>query len=418
MSIKTKVPLDSLKMGMTCSQPVFGEDGVMLISGNTRITEQVVRRLRDRNISFLDIDPRDLRSSKTTSKRKRQSDPTEDAVWQRAVPLKSFLVDQYTEGLNQQLIKQVQRRYQQSKQQFSILEHRIRQQNLSSVVGIRDLTIDYAREMIQDHDQTVVAIGDLDDESWWAIRSTRLAITAMAIAIDLDFDGPQALEIGLAGMLHNTGLIAMDAIYRRPVSEMNSEQLWEYMKHPILTSRLIGQAVEVPHSISMAVEQIHEQYDGTGFPYSIRRRRIHQYARILNVAEAYVRLTSATPDHPALVPHDAMGFLLHQAAKGIFDPNAVRSLLNSQTLFPLGSHVELNDGTQCQVARRPREGYVNPVVIDETGKRMDLESVPLKIVRPIVSKQRSEIRLSVPEMCDRRWDSVVGLSYGSQHDAA
>ena len=409
MSSKIRLSIDEIKLGTTCTHPISGEDGILLLGANTRITEQVLNGLRERNIHVLEIDPRDLRSSKPAPRKRKKKPKSSEGVWGHAVPLKSMLVDHSGEGANLEHAKKVKLCYELSKQRFEVLQHRILDHNLKSVVGIKDLTMDYAREMVQDHDQTIGVVGQLENDHPWATRSTRLAITAMAMAIDLHLDGPQSVEVGLTGMLQSAGMIAMDAIFQRPVSEMTPDELWDFQKHPLFAARAIQEAVEVPHNISIAVQQIQEQFDGSGFPLGLVGYRIHQYARILNVAEAYVRLTSSSTARPALVPHDAMGFLLHQGAKGVFDPKSIRALLNTQTLFPLGSLIELNDGNQYEVVRRPRAGYANPIVVRDDGLRIDLENSPLKIVRPIISDNAQETRLSRSEMSDRQWDALMGL---------
>ena len=38
------------------------------------------------------------------------------------------------------------------------------------------------------------------------------------------------------------------------------------------------------------MEQVHEQFDGSGYPRGVKSHRIHNYARILNVVDSYLQL--------------------------------------------------------------------------------------------------------------------------------
>jgi hypothetical protein len=154
----------------------------------------------------------------------------------------------------------------------------------------------------------------------------------------------------------------------------------------------------------MAIQQVHEQFDGSGYPYGVKGRRIQVYARILNVVDTYLDLASTMPHRQAIVPHDALGFMLHQASRGMFDPQVMRAFLSIETLFPLGSMVELNSGEIAQVIRRPRNGFASPVLLGPDGKRIELESqTEVKVVRPACDPGIDQMRLTKEMMQSSNW---------------
>jgi hypothetical protein len=123
----------------------------------------------------------------------------------------------------------------------------------------------------------------------------------------------------------------------------------------------------------------------------------------LNVVDSYLQLTTGTPLRAAIVPHDALGLMLHQASRGLFDPKVVRAFLNIETLFPLGSLVELNSGQTAQVIRRPRTGFSAPVLVGIDGKRIELETTNLEIVRPVRDEAIEQMRLTPEVMQASDW---------------
>jgi hypothetical protein len=73
-------------------------------------------------------------------------------------------------------------------------------------------------------------------------------------------------------------------------------------------------------------------------------------SRILNVAHRYERLINAAPER-AVSPHTAMLALMQNARKEC-DPRVVRALYQAFGLFPVGTVVELTDGSLAVVTKK------------------------------------------------------------------
>ncbi|HCS54011.1 MAG TPA: hypothetical protein DIW81_20895, partial [Planctomycetaceae bacterium] len=66
-----------------------------------------------------------------------------------------------------------------------------------------------------------------------------------------------------------------------------------------------------------------------------------------------------------------------------FEPKVIKALLQAVCLYPLGSYVQLNDGTIAIVVRTNLEAYDKPVVkmlYDSKGHKMPTSSIDLSIV--------------------------------------
>ena len=84
--------------------------------------------------------------------------------------------------------------------------------------------------------------------------------------------------------------------------------------------------------------------------------------------------------------------MLQQAARGVFDPLVVRAFVNIETMFPLGSEVELESGQKAQVIRRPLSGYSPPILLGVDGNRIDMALDPsVKIVRPVINHRQMRV---------------------------
>lgn len=409
------ISIDELRVGVTCSHPVEGDHGVLLLGANTRITQQVIAGLRDRGITSIEVDPRDLAAMRGGSKKKRAATNRDRATlgqWPKMKPVKEMLIDRHDEGLSPERSRRLASAMEQAKRRMEDLKEQITSRCIRSVAQLLDVSDGYARSIIDDHDQTIGVVGYIEKQFDADERSVRMSTLGMAIAIELGLDGPQMLDIGMAGLLHDIGLYAMDPKFLDRGREMSASDWWEYKKHPNVSVSCIADAIDVSESVQLAIQQVHEQFDGSGYPRGLKAHRIHLNARILNVVNAYLRLTSSAHQRSGIVPHDALGLILHLASRGMFDPQVIRAFLSIETLFPLGSTVELSSGQMAQVIRRPRSGFAAPVVISDEGTRIEMETTNLEIVRPICDEDSGQVRMLPEQMLQSNWhpagpDSVI-----------
>jgi HD-GYP domain-containing protein (c-di-GMP phosphodiesterase class II) len=388
----------------------------LLLGANTRITQQVISGLRDRGITSIEVDPRDLAAMRGGANKPKKAassrDRAPDGQWTKSKPVRDMLVDRFEEPLSPERARRLGAAMEQAKRRMEDLKNKIPTSGIRSVSQLVDVSDGYARSIVDDHDQTIGVVGYIERDFDADERSVRMSTLGMAVSIELGFDGPQMLEIGMAGLLHDIGLYAMDPKFLDRKQEFSETDWWEYQKHPNISVACIADAIDVSESVHLAIQQVHEQFDGTGYPRGIKAHRIHLNARILNVVDAYLRLTSSASRRDAIVPHDALGLILHLASRGLFDPQVIRAFLSIETLFPLGSTVELSSGQRAQVIRRPRSGFAAPVVVNDDGDRIEMETTNLEIVRPICDEDSGQVRMLPEQMLNSNWhpagpDSVV-----------
>lgn len=404
------ISIDQLRVGVTSSHPLEDENGLLLLSENTCITEQLINGMRERGIDSIQVDARDVdalcggaKKPKARISRESDRDDSENR-WVHSKPVKDMLIDRHDEGLDEHRGEQLTRAMGMAKRRIDELRAEMLQEKIRSVGAVTQISDVYAHSMVDDHDQTLGSLSAAVHVDNPNERSLRMAVLGMAIAIELGHDGFQTLEVGMAGMLHDVGLYSMNEKYHQPIELLNEADRWEYRKHPLLSIVCLSDVMDLPHSVKLAIQQVHEQFDGSGYPRGMRGRRIHAYARILNVVDTYLQLTSPTPQRYAIVPHDALGFMLHQASRGMFDPQVMRAFLGISTLFPLGSLVELNNGDIARVIRRPREGFAAPVLLGSDGNRIVMEEEPdIQVIRPACEPDTSQIRLTTDMMQSATW---------------
>ena len=160
----------------------------------------------------------------------------------------------------------------------------------------------------------------------------------------------------------------------------------------------------VPSAASCGTRQVayqmFERWDGSGYPRGRAGVQIHPLACVAAVADVYVALSSPRPHRPPFTPYAAIEQLIADTRRGLFDPRAIRGLLQVVCLFPLGTYVELNDGTIGCVVRNNSEAYDRPVLEllcdaqmrPQSGETLNLQDYPqLRVDRVLAPAEIADI---------------------------
>ena len=201
-------------------------------------------------------------------------------------------------------------------------------------------------------------------------HALRMSMVAMSVGATLDWDERTLLDLGIGCLIHDLGMLELDGATYRGKRSLSASDFAEISKHPLLTFELLQKHLDrIPTNSRMVAYQLHERCNGTGYPRGYPRSRIHSLARIAAVADTFVSLISPHPYGPGMIPYDAVKKILFDTKEGLFDPEAVRGLLNTISLFPIGSYVKLNDGRLGKVVRSTGEYYLRPIVeVSDSGR--------------------------------------------------
>lgn len=220
----------------------------------------------------------------------------------------------------------------------------------------------YMGMLQRDRDLLIGSVARPDDHEYVLRHSLDLCALGTAVAAEMGLDERNTLMVGLTGLVHDVGMLKVPDAIRNAPRRLNRGEFVEVMKHVVYSADMLLQAPGVPHVTRVATYQVHERYNGSGYPRGREGRQIHPYARVLGVVDAYLAMISARPFRPAMLPYKAMELLLKQTGKGLFEPLAARALLHVLSLFPVGSFVILSDNRAARVIRTNHQRYDRPVV--------------------------------------------------------
>lgn len=275
---------------------------------------------------------------------------------------------------------------------------------------LSEVPLQFSEIVSEDADQAVAMVSDGKSAQDLAHRCVQFCLLAIGTAFELGLQPEQIEHVGVAALLHDLGLFLYPDHFRSGDKPLRPDEIWEYQKHGQTCVDVVNGVTKLPNSINLLISQVHERVDGSGYPRGIDGNLQHKYARILSIADAYLTLTLPGPGRKAIVPHDAMKFMLHQVPKGAFDSETMRAFLCYMSLYPIGSSVELDDGRTAVVFRRSSNDYSVPVLMISEGdaiQYIDIGQDDAKIARPKMDPSGKQIRLDKQTLATSVWDQVV-----------
>lgn len=124
--------------------------------------------------------------------------------------------------------------------------------------------------------------------------------------------------------------------------------------------------------MAYSILQHHERMDGGGYPGRLCGDDIHDYPRIIAVADIYDAMTSERVYHSKDTPFTVVE-MISKDAFGKLDPAVCTVFLNNVKDYFIGNLVELSDGRKAEVVFLGQYQAARPVVRTQSGEFLDLE---------------------------------------------
>ena len=96
--------------------------------------------------------------------------------------------------------------------------------------------------------------------------------------------------------------------------KLNSAEMAQIHKHPEQAIELLSNH-KLDDSVTLACLQHHERLDGSGYPNKLRGNKIHTFARIVAIADAYDALTTDRPYRKKMSHLEALSQMAKESNK-------------------------------------------------------------------------------------------------------
>ncbi|EGO65786.1 HD-GYP domain-containing protein [Acetonema longum] len=327
-----RILIENAIPGLKLVQPVFGTDGQTILSAGTEITEFHIKRLQEivRHIYVEEAGTEVIEDTDRSAQDVRFN-----------VLLEAYnIVNGISVGKHVDIFKE-------KEQVLVLLDELCQRKDIQPVfIALRNYN-DYLFE-----------------------HSINVFFISMLIAIDMEFDRSRLRELGVGSLLHDTGMLQIPAAIVNKPGKLTIEETREVKKHTELGYELLRQNPDISLMAANCAWQHHERFDGSGYPRGLREKEIHEFARIVAVADVYTAMTAKTPYRKAIPVYDTVA-LIAKTAGVYFDHEIVTHFMKKVVAFPLGANVRLNNRQIGVVIDHLDEAKTKPVVrltLDENNQ--------------------------------------------------
>lgn len=242
-----------------------------------------------------------------------------------------------------------------------------------------DASIDAMLEDILSTRSPVLGIFEIEScDHYTFTHSVNVCVISLMLGIQLRLSMHELRLLGMGALLHDIGKIHLPPSILKKEGRLSEAEIKIMQGHTKRGFDHLRVYSDLSLLSALVAYQHHERMDGSGYPRGLVGDRIHQYSRIVMVADVYDAMTSNRVYRTAVAPIDVLQHV--QTEQGVkFASDVVHALAQIVAPYPTGAKVRLNTGEVARVLE------VNPVSLErprirviQTGRKGRL-SVPFDI---------------------------------------
>ncbi|MDF2951897.1 MAG: metal dependent phosphohydrolase [Anaerocolumna sp.] len=219
-----------------------------------------------------------------------------------------------------------------------------------------------------------IIINDVVDEKLRIETANRLedinvGILSVGIGVKLEYNRDKLIQLGMSGMLHDIGKKFVPTDILDKSGKLSKSEFQVIQTHPERGYEMLYKAYNLSSVTKIGVLQHHERFDGSGYPNGLKGHEISMFGRIIAVSDTYDAMTSDRAYHKASQPSEVIEYLFGNGNQR-YDLRVVDYFSKCIAVYPVGSCVELSDGTKGIVLKNYSDSVLRPVIRNIQNKQI------------------------------------------------
>jgi putative nucleotidyltransferase with HDIG domain len=316
------VATKTVKNGTLLGKPIYNDKGNILLNDGVILGDRVLTRLLNLGIDYIYIKDKD----------------TEDIV----------LTNNITETLRKKAISTIE-------SSFHELHTTPKMSNSFVIEKSSKQFTNLIRHLLSELKSNPNLLNLLSDvytyDNYIFTHSLNVTMYTLAIGLELKLPAKELEILGLGAILHDVGKMKIPEPILFKAGRLTEDEYLEVKKHAEEGYKILKSLHTVPLLVAHCAYQHHERLNGSGYPRGIEGCEIHQYGKIIAVADVFDAVTSNRVYRNAMLPHEGLEILY--AGSGIlFEPKIVEAFRKSVVIYPNGLTILLNDGRKGVVSQQ------------------------------------------------------------------
>jgi putative nucleotidyltransferase with HDIG domain len=327
------VNLDRCESGVKLGKSINNENGKVLLSQGTELTDRLIIKLKKYNISTIYI----------------EDEASEGIEIVESIPeeLRTEAVNEITQGFK--IISEL-------KSNRSNIQGMIKSGR--AIRSFQKIFRDILSYLNENQGALNLLATTKIHENYVFNHCLNVSIYACQLAIENGLPLKNIEELGLGAMLHDIGKVYIPSEILNKPGKLTVEEYEQVKLHCELGFETLRKIHEIPLTVAHCALQHHERIDGLGYPRGLKNDEIHRYAKILSVVDVFDAVTGSRVYRPSMLPHKGIEILY--AGNGTqFDSKQIQLFKDCIAIYPQGLTIKLNDG---------RAGIVTKYNFHATGR--------------------------------------------------
>lgn len=319
-----RVSVNNAQLGVKLAKSIFTADGRILLSSGTVLNDGYLQRLRSNGVEELFIED-------NISDDVKIKDIIKDETRIEARCLVKTLMDNtvFPESDEVSKIKEV----------------------VNSII-----------DQILKSDKIIYNLCDIKTvDDYTFSHSVNVCVLSLVIGVELGYNEEKLNDLGIGSILHDIGKMKISHDILKKPTQLNIQEFEEIKKHTVYGYELLSSNNDVNTTSAVIALSHHERFNGSGYPLQIKGVDIHEYARIVAVADVYDALTSDRVYRKKIRPHEVFEYIT-TLARNHYDARVINSFVKHISMYPLGSGIVLSNRERAIVVKENRVYPTRPVV--------------------------------------------------------
>lgn len=206
---------------------------------------------------------------------------------------------------------------------------------------------------------SLIRLKSIDEYTY--LHSVAVCMLMIALGRQLDLNGDQLKQAGIAGLLHDIGKMAVPNEVLNKPGKLTDEELNIIREHPQRGWEILKSCYQVNESALDVCLHHHEHMDGQGYPEKLSGDALTLFARMGAVCDVYDAITSERCYKKAWMPAEAIRKMAAWE-NGHFDETVFHAFVKTIGIYPNGTLLKLKSGRLGVVIEQSRKSLTIPVI--------------------------------------------------------
>lgn len=309
-----RIPTRDCKPGMVLAKPIYNDIGVVLLGKDSILSENLLERLLLWGVETVFI-----------------NDPRTDDI---------FVEDVLTDRTKKLALNTIKNTFDDLFKEKLVNKPMVKSNLSTAFKQVMEVIL----EDMKANRQAMLMLSDIYIRDLYLYtHSLNVALYSVAIGMAKGFNNQQLIELGLGALLHDIGKTKIPRSVLEKKEPLTEDEFELIKKHTIYGFELLRKEHGIPLVSAHCAYQHHEKLSGSGYPRGIIGDQIHEYAKIVAIADVYDAIISERIYKDPKLPHIALE-ILYTGVEVDFDKELVEIFRKTIAIYPIGTNVTLSSG--------------------------------------------------------------------------